>query len=178
MQFGHELLRRGIFHRRIFHLLVFVEGKVIAVGDDLFLLHKERPFRAGAVLLLFQSGKTGDDVGDVVLRHGRALVVQRKAVGLHVVEPDVARAARRGFGEDEYGGGDTRVRPEHAGGHGDDGPQLMLLHQLPADGLMRLAAAEKHTVGHDAGALAALFQQTQKKRKKQEFRFFGAGHSL
>ena len=54
----------------------------------------------------------------------------------------------------------------------------MMLHQFPADGLMRLAAAEEHAVGHDAGALAALFQHAQEERKKQQFRFFGAGHGL
>ena len=176
MQLGHQFLRGRIFHRGIFHLLVLVDGKVVAVGDDFFLGHKEGLFRAGAVL--FQIGKAGEDVGNVVLLHGRALVVQRKAVGLHVVEPDIIRAACRGFGEDEHGGRDARIRPEHAGGHGDDGPQLMMLHKFPAYGLMRLAAAEEHAVGHDAGALPALFQNTQKKREKQQFRLFGAGHGF
>ena len=54
----------------------------------------------------------------------------------------------------------------------------MMLHKLPAYGLMRLAAAEEHAVGHDAGALSALFQHAQKKREKQQFRLLGAGHGF
>ena len=45
-----------------------------------------------------------------------AFVVERHAVGVHVVEPDVVRAAGVGLGEKEDGGGDAGVGLEHAAG--------------------------------------------------------------
>ena len=44
-----------------------------------------------------------------------ALVVERQAVGLHVVEPDVIGAADAGLGEHQDRGRDAGIGPEHAG---------------------------------------------------------------
>lgn len=81
--------------------------------------------------------EAADDVGNVVLLGLAALIVQRKAVGLHVIKPNIFGAARAGFGEHQHRRGNTGVRLEHTGGHGDHSPELVVLHQLPADGLMR-----------------------------------------
>ena len=61
-----------------------------------------------------------DNIRDVVLRDGAALVVQTKPIRLHVVEPDFVRTAVPGLGEDQHGGGDARIGLEHAAGHGND----------------------------------------------------------
>ena len=56
-------------------------------------------FRVVAVL------PAGEQVGDVVLRHALAFVVEREAVVFHVVEPNPFGG--RSFGEQEHGGGDA-----------------------------------------------------------------------
>ena len=116
-----------------------------------------------------------DDVRDVVVGHLGALVVQAEAVGLHIVEPHVFRAARAGLGEYQHRRGYPRVGLEHAGGHGNHRPQLVALHQFPADSLVGLGGAEQHAVGDDACALSALFQHAQKQRQEQQLSLFGVG---
>lgn len=44
----------------------------------------------------------GHDIGDVVVGDLRALVVQGEAVGPHVVEPHLVRAAVAGLGEHQH----------------------------------------------------------------------------
>ena len=117
--------------------------------------------------------KAGHDVGDVVLGNGGALVVQGEAVGLHVIEPDLVRAAVAGLGEDEDGGGHAGVGLEHAGGHGNHGLQAVVFDELPADGFVGRGGAEEDAVGHDAGAAAANPEHPQKQGQEQELRLLG-----
>ena len=111
-------------------------------------------------------------VGNVVFACRQALVVQGKAVVLHVVEPDIVR--RAATGEDQHGGGDARVGLEDAGGHGDDALQAVLLDQLLAGFDMGVAGAEQHAVGHDDGAASAHLQQAHEEMQEQQLRLFAA----
>lgn len=174
-QIGHDFGGGRIGHRDVVHLLVFVDGEVVALGDDFRFGHEEALLGAPAVGLPLGVVEAGDEVGDVVLRHRVALVVQREAVGLHVVEPDVIGAAGAGFDEDEHGGGDARVGLEDARGHGDDGPEPVVFHEFLADGRVGLGGAEEDAIGHDAGASAALLQHPQEEGEEEELRLFGVG---
>ena len=62
--------------------------------------------------------ETVDYVGNVVVVDGRTLVVQRKTVCLHVVEPYTVGTATVGLGEYEYGGRHSGVGLEHSARHG------------------------------------------------------------
>ena len=175
VQVRHDFAGGGIGHRRIGHLFVLVDGQVVAVVRNLLPGHKETLLGAVAAGFLLQVVEAVDDVGDVVVGHLGALVVQAEAVGLHVVEPHVFRAARAGLGEHQHRRGHPGVGLEHAGGHGDDRPELMVLHQLLPNGLVGLGGAEQHPVRHDAGALSALFQHPQEQGQKQQLGLFGIG---
>ena len=149
-------VRRGrVLDGLVFGLLVFVDGQVVVVGGDLALLDQEGLGRAGAFRFGGKVFEPGHDVRDVVLGDRGALVVQGETVGLHVVKPDVVRAAVAGLGEDEDGGGHAGIGLEHAGGHGDHGLQPVVFDELPADGFVGRGGAEEDAVGHDAGAAAA-----------------------
>ncbi len=80
----------------------------------------------------------GDGVGQVVaalaLQLG-ALVVQRVAIGLQVVEPNTLGAAA--LGEDQDGGTNAGVRLKYTAGQADDAFQLVVVEQLLAQLLMR-----------------------------------------
>ena len=117
----------------------------------------------------------GDDVRDVVFLHLGALVVQRETVGFHIVEPHPVGAARAGLGKHQHRRGHACVGLEHAGGHGNDRPQLMVFDQFFSDALVRLAGTEQHAVRHDAGTAAAGFQHPQKERKEEQLGLFGVG---
>ena len=117
--------------------------------------------------------EAGNDVGDIVLLGLAALVVQGEAVGLHVIEPDLVRAAVAGLGEDQYGGGHARVGLEHAGGHGDHGFEAVALDHFFADGLVRGGGAEEDAVRHDAGAAAADLEHPQEQRQEQQLGLLG-----
>ena len=75
-------------------LLVPIEREVVAVVDDLLLRHDEALRRARAVPLGIPRLPPCEKVREVVLLDRRALVVEREAVGAHVVEPHVVGAAR------------------------------------------------------------------------------------
>ena len=68
----------------------------------------------------------------------RAFVVERHAVGIHVVEPHVVRAAGVGLREQENRGGDARVGLTHSAGQRDDGVELLLLNEYFAQRLVRV----------------------------------------
>ncbi len=111
------------------HFLVAVEAQIVAIGGDVRLRHAEalRGARAFALRLLpllparqhvgqvvpgvFLPGeRLGRDGAELILGQERlAFVVQAPAVGVHVVEPDVVRAAGVGFGEEQDSRGDTGV---------------------------------------------------------------------
>lgn len=87
-----------MLHRLVFHLLVAVEGEVVVVAGDLGLGYQEAAVGALAPGLVLAPGSVGlpasEDVGQVALVRLRgALVVQRVAVALPVVEPDLVGGA-------------------------------------------------------------------------------------
>ncbi len=81
----------------------------------------------------------------------------------------MAGAARVGPGEQQDGGADAGIRPEDPAGQLDDALQPVVFDQHPAQGPVRDAGAEQHTVGHDHGRAAARPQQAQAAREKQQF---------
>ena len=98
----------------------------------------------------------------------RAFVVERQAVGVHVVEPDVVGAAGVGLGEDEDGGGDAGVGFEHAAGQRDDGVEFLFFDENLAQRLVRVGRAEEHAVGHDDGGASAGFEQAQEEGEEEQ----------
>lgn len=115
----------------------------------------------------------GDDIGDVVFRHGGPLIIQGEAVRPHIVEPHLVRSAVAGFGEDEYPGGHPGVGLEHPRGHGDNRLQTVVVHQLPADIPVGLGGPEQHAVRNDTGAPPAHLEHFQKQGQKQQFSLLG-----
>ena len=95
-QLRQNLPGRRILNRLVRGLLVLVDGQIVAVGRDFLLGHEKGPVRACACLFGLQIGEAPQNVGNVVFRHRRSFVVQAEAVGLHVVEPDLVRAAVAG----------------------------------------------------------------------------------
>ena len=92
---------------------------------------------------------------------------------MHVVEPDIIGAAGVGLGEEQDGGGDAGVRFEDAGGHGEDGVELLVFDQHLAERLVGGGRAEEHAIGHDDGGAAAGLEQTQEQREKEQFGLLG-----
>ena len=132
--------------------LVAIEREVVIVGDDLGLGYEETWIGAGAGFFFGEVFPALEDVGEVGLVGLRgALVVEGEAVLFHVVEPDMIGAAGIGLGEEQDGGGDAGVGLEDAGGHGDDGLELLILHQDLADLLVGIGRTEEHTIWHDDG---------------------------
>ena len=173
VQFRQDVRRGRVLDGLVFGLLVFVDRQEVVVLGDLALPDQEGSGRAGAIGFGGEGAEAGDDVRDVVLGDGGALVVQGEAVSLHIIEPDLVRAAVAGLGEDEDGGGHAGVGLEHAGGHGDHGLQAVVFDELPADGFVGRGGAEEDAVGHDAGAAAAHPEHPQKQGQEQEFRLLG-----
>ena len=164
-------------HGFVDHFFVAIDREVVAVAGDVGLWHEEALFGALAVGFGGAVAPAAQDVGNIVfVRLGRAFVVQGKAVGLHVVKPDLIRAAGIGFGEEQNGGTDPGVGFEHAGGHGDHAVQFLLFHQDFTQGFVRRAGAEQHAVGHDHGRPSAGLQQAQKEGHKEQFGLFGFDH--
>ena len=173
MQVGHDFRRRGVLHRHILHLLVLVDGQIIAVGGDLRLGHQERLLGAGAVLFLRQIMEPLDNIGDVILLGFGALVIQREAVGLHVIEPDVVGAAMAGLGKHQNGGGHPCIGLENAAGHRNHRLQAVVFDDFLADGLVGGGGTEQHAVRHDAGAPAANLEHPEKQSQEQQLGLFG-----
>ena len=154
--------------------LVAVEREVVVVGGDVGLWHEEALVGAGAFGFRSAVLPTLKDVGQVgLVGLWAALVVERVAIGLHVVEPDMVGAAGVGFGEEEDGGGDTGIGLEDAGGHGDDGVEFLLLDKGLAELLVGIGRAEEDSIGHDDGGAATGLQEAQEERHEEEFGFFG-----
>ena len=109
-----------------------------------------------------------EDIGEVGFAGlRRALVVEREAIGLHVVEPDVVGAAAVGLGEEQDGGGDARIRSKHATRQRDHGIQLLLLDQDVTQLLMRFAGAKQNPVGHDDRSPSAGLQKPQEQCEEE-----------
>ena len=98
---------------------------------------------------------------------------RRHAVGVHVVEPDVVGAAGVGLGEEQDGGGDAGVGLEHAAGQRDDGVELLVLDEDPAQRLVRVGRAEEHAVGHDDGGASAGLEQAQEEGEEEQLGLLG-----
>lgn len=101
-----------------------------------------------------QVAPASQNVGQVVLDmvagvERRALVIERIAVGLHVIEPDLIGAAAVGLGKKENHRQDPGIGLKDDGGHGDKGVQLLLLHQQTAQGLVRIAGAKEDAIRHN-----------------------------
>ena len=144
-----DFARRAVRDFVVDDFLVAVEREVVALRGDVGLGHAEA-LRGARVLALglVALRPAREDVGQVVLRvfvggerdlghwaelfrrqEFGAFVVERHAVGVHVVEPDVVRAAGVGLGEEEDGGGDAGVGLEHAAGQRDDGVEFLFLDE-------------------------------------------------
>ena len=81
--------------------VVAVDREIVAVARDLGLGHEETLVRPRPFALRLAVPPAGEDVSKVALLRLRCpLVVQRVAVRLHVVEPDVARASGVRLGEE------------------------------------------------------------------------------
>ena len=89
----------------------------------------------------------------------RPFIVERHAVGVHVVEPDIVRAAGVSLGEDEDRGGDAGVGFEHAAGKRDHGIELLVLDEELSQGFVRGGRPEEHAFGHDNGGASAGLEQ-------------------
>src|SRR5688572_8131917 len=139
-----------------------------------------------------QTAPADEDVGQIILRvfvsaerdfgnraelfrrqEFRAFVVERHAIGVDVIEPDVVRSARIGLGENENRGGNAGVGFEHAAGERDDGVELLLLDKNSSQSLVSGGRSEEHALGHDDGGAAARLEQAQKKREKEQLSFLG-----
>ena len=132
------------------------------------------------------SGVAGVVFGDDILQIAiafllAAFVVQRIAIGVHFVEPDVF-GGRLGhlvlwppdLGEQQNGGADPGIGFEHAAGQGDDGFEVAALDQQLAQGFEGAAGAEQHALRHDHAGGAAFFQQAVDVFDKQQLGFGGA----
>ena len=108
------LFCRRVFDGRVLYFSVFVDGEVVVVRGYLFFRHEEAALGARACRLFVEAAEALYYVGDVVFVRGRAFVVERVTVCLHVVEPDVVGAARARFGEYEDGGRYARIGLEYA----------------------------------------------------------------
>ena len=117
MQVGHDFGCGGILYRHILGFLVLVDGQVIVVVGDLLPGDKETLFGPLTVGFLVQVMEPGDDVGDIVVGDFGALVIQRKAVGFHIIEPDIFGAACAGLGEYQHCRGHACIGLEHTGRH-------------------------------------------------------------
>ena len=119
--------------------------------------------------------ETGNHIGDVVVGYRGAFVVQREAIGFHVVEPHLVRATRIGFCENQDGSGDTCIRLEHTRRHRNHSLQALFVNQFLADGLVACAVAEQHAIRNDTGTTATDLQHPHKQSQKQQFRLFRLG---
>ncbi len=156
-------------------MFVFVDGQVIAVVDYFLFRNKEALVGAGAGFFGFEVVEPCDDVGDVVVGGFGAFVVEGEAVGFHVVEPDLVGSSGTGLGEDEDGGRDSGIGLENARGHRDYCPELVVLDELPADGLVSHGRAEENAVGDDAGATPAFFHHAKEQGKEKKLGFLRVG---
>ena len=87
-------------------------------------------------------------------------------------------AAGVGLGEEEDGGGDPGIGLEDAGGHGDDGIELLILDEELADLLVGIGRAEEHAIRHDNGGAATGLEHAQEERHEEQFGFLGLDDAL
>ena len=102
-----------------------------------------------------------------------ALVVETESVSLHVIEPDLVRTAGIGFCEDHNGGGNTRIRLEDAGGHGDHRLKPLIFDQFLSDRLVCLRTAEENAVRDDGRTATADFEHLGEQGEEEQLGLFG-----
>lgn len=152
-------------HTRSF---ILVDGQIIVVARNLVFRYKEALFGALTGGFSLPVMKASDNIGNVVFRGWTALVVQREAVGLHIIEPNVIGATVAGLGENQDGSRNTRIGLEHAGGHRNYGFQTVVLDDLPANRLMCSGRAEQNAIRDDAGTASADLQHPQEQSEEQQ----------
>ena len=78
-------------------LVPLVDGQVIAIVD---LCHKgtRRIFVRWRPLFCLRIMEAGNDVGNVIVGREIALIVQREAVGGHIIEPHIVCTTMAGLG--------------------------------------------------------------------------------
>ena len=152
-------------------MLVFVDGEIIIILNDLLCRHEEGLVGTGPAFLTGPIAEAADDIRDIVLADRAALVIQGEAVGFHIIEPDLVSAAVIGFGEDQNGSADAGIGLKHTGGHGDNGFQPVPFDDFLADGLVRGGGTEENTVRDDAGTAPADFQHLQEQGQEEKLRF-------
>ena len=179
IDFGLELAdisedfgRGRIFDGDVLSLFVFIDREVVVVGSDFVFGDEEGGVCSGAFGFCVGIPEAGDDIGDIVLVDRGALIIEREAVCLHIVEPHIVSTAVVGLGKDEDSGRDACIGLEDAGWHGDDSLEAVLLDEGLADGLMGFRAAEEYAVGHDAGTAPANAEHAQEQREEKELRLF------
>ena len=152
-------------------LFVAVEGEIEVVGADFRSGDKE--VFGGALAHGFGAGLAGgvpgfDEVGQVILVSLRgAFVVEGKAVGLDIVEPDAVGGAA--LGKQEDGGGNARVGFEDSGREGDDGFELILLQEQLPDAGLGAAGSEENPIRHDDGSAPAGLQHAEDESDEEQF---------
>lgn len=157
--------------------LVAVEREVVFVFPDVGD-GDEEVFRGAVALPLEVAGfPLLHQIREVVLVGlGGALVVEREAVCLDVVEPDIAGAAA--LGEDEDGGGDAGVGFEDSGGQGDDGFELVVIDDDLPHAKVSLAGAEEHAVRHDDGGASAHLEHVEDEDEEEQLGLLGLDLAL
>ena len=172
LDFCENDLRQIVGDLGVDGLLVAVQREIVVLAPDFLHGHEEvlggaLAWRGGIALF-----PLGDKIGKVVfIGLLDTLVVEGAAVGLHIVEPDMIGASA--LGENKDGGGDARVGLEDAGGKGNDGFQLMVVHEHLAHAHMGGAGAEEDSIGNDDGGLAALIEHSEDENEEEEFAFLG-----
>ena len=90
---GDDFGGGGVLDGDVDSFFVFVDGEVVIVFRDFVFGDKEALVGALAVGFSGEVAEAGDDIGDIVGFDGAALVVEREAICLHIVEPDLIGTA-------------------------------------------------------------------------------------
>ena len=111
--------------------------------------------------------KAVDNIRDVVLGYWRTLVVERKTVRLHIVEPYLIRSTTVRLREDKYCRTNTSVGFEDTARHRDNSHQLLIVDQFLTHCDVCLGRSEENTVWNDARTATTHLQRAHKLGKKE-----------
>lgn len=115
IKIGEDFLSRWIFNTFVLCFRVLVEAEIVIVFHDLTLRHQKALISTGALFFRVEVSLSLENVGNVVVLLVRVtLVVERVSVTLHVVEPNLVRAARVRLCEHENSGAYARIRLEYS----------------------------------------------------------------
>lgn len=94
IKIGEDFLSRWIFNTFVLCFRVLVEAEIVIVFHNFALRHQKALISTGALFFRVEVSPSLENVGNVVVLLVRiALVVERVSVALHVVEPNLVRAA-------------------------------------------------------------------------------------